>query len=110
MATQFHRCNRYCTQNFTQNCKSMFPFAVRDKTRIEEVSDRKGTPHFRLLLRRNNPRINQYSFPILNLWRANMDVTGIIRDAFGAVVYLACYTSKVDKKLTFNQYLQHYRL
>lgn len=49
--------------------------------------------------------MNPYNLPILNLWRANMDITGIIGDAFGAVVYIAYYTSKVDKKVDIKSVL-----
>lgn len=53
---QFHNCNRYCTENFTKSCKSMFPFARCNEANIDEMSDKMGTPHFRIRIRLNHSK------------------------------------------------------
>lgn len=50
------------------------------------------------------------NIPILNLWRGNMDITKLVGDAFGAVVYIALYTSKVDNKAEIRDILAKLKL
>lgn len=104
-ATQDHKCNRYCTQDYSKPCKSKFPFPQQSGSSIKQITDKHSTPQFRIQLRRNNNRINNYNLPILNLWQANMDMTCVINKAFGAL-YMAFYTSKVDKKVDVRHVLK----
>lgn len=65
--TQFHKCNKYCTNNWTSNCKSRFPFMLRKATTVKQIVDSRGNEQYRILMRRNRKRINNFHVGIINL-------------------------------------------
>ena len=94
---QFHICSAYCTKDGTKSCKSSFPFQANEESTLKSFLDANGDEHFRVHLRRNNTRINPFSLPIINIWRANMDLQLICGSCFAPLMYVAYYTSKKDK-------------
>lgn len=104
-ATQLHRCSKSCTNNFTAPCNGRFPFQTSFSSNLSQIVDHIGTVQYRVHIRRNHTRLNNCNIPILNLWRGNMDITKVVGDPFGAVVYIALYTSKVDNKIELRETL-----
>lgn len=49
---------------------------------------------------------NPYNKLILNIWRANMDITRIIGDPFAAVSKIALYTSETEKTENLREIVQ----
>lgn len=105
LACNIHNCNNYCTQNFSRACKSGFPHRLRDSGEIQESVDAKQNTYYRAQLKRNDKCVNNYNVAVFNAWRANMDITALLGDAFGACVYVAYYTSKKDKSADLNRIL-----
>lgn len=70
-----HVCSDYCTKNRKYICKRRLPFKIINKTALKQIIDKNLNRSYRIYLRRNHPRINPYNLPIINVWRANMDIT-----------------------------------
>lgn len=107
---QLHKCNKHCTNDFKIRCKSQFPFSISAMSYIEQSDSVSESQSFRLRIRRNHSFINPCNILLMNLWRANMDVTRVLGDAFGAVIYIALYTAKVEKHRDIGEILKKLRL
>ena len=100
-------CNSaYCLRkgdNTVQYCRSKFPFETCKNTHIEyeEVHTRNQQVAFRpkIVLKRNDPRINRHQRLQLQSWRANIDIQPII-DHNACLEYIAKYASKAEKLST----------
>ena len=99
-------CSTYCPKKGTTTCKSRFPFKRTDQTVVKRIIDKNLNSSYRIQLRRNHSRVNPYSVPILNFWRAKMDLTVLYGSPFASKVYVTYYTSKLDKKADIRDVLQ----
>ena len=104
MVQRHTKCNSsYCLrkqQDDSQYCRFHFPFDHTDKTHIdfEEVKSKRGEIQFRpkIVLKRNDTRVNRHQRIQLQGWRANTDIQPII-DYTACLEYLAKYASKPEK-------------
>ena len=100
------QCNSaYCLRkqngnNEQQYCRFKFPFETCENTHIEyqEVHSNNQQVTFRpkIVLKRNDPRINRHQRLLLQSWRANTDIQPII-DHNACLEYIATYASKAEK-------------
>ena len=102
-------CNSaYCLRkgkgdNTVQYCRFKFPFETCESTHIEyeEIHTKNQQVAFRpkIVLKRNDPRINRHQRLQLQSWRANIDIQPII-DHNACLEYIAKYASKAEKLST----------
>lgn len=83
-----------------QYCRFNFPFEECDKTFIdfEEINSKKYGIQYRpkIILKRNDTRVNRHQRLQLQTWRANCDIQPIV-DFNACLEYLAKYASKAEK-------------
>lgn len=93
--------------NQEKRCKSHFPYSLTNKSTIKVLKRLNERYEYRIMLRRNHEWMNQLNIPIMNFWRANMDVQMLCKQAISSIVYVTYYTSKIDKASDVKDALVH---
>lgn len=75
------------------SCGHGYPKKNRAKTEIIGLEGE--LKNMRVETIRNHPCVNNYNIPLLETWRANLDVS-YIANAYGAAIYVAWYSSKCE--------------
>ncbi|KAK3916400.1 ATP-dependent DNA helicase [Frankliniella fusca] len=74
-----------------RKCRFNFPFAISEKASLS--FNEKGDPEF--IPKRNDPKLNKYCKFIIQMWRANIDISPVLSKK-ALLQYLAKYISKSE--------------
>jgi len=85
------RCSpRYCIRN--NKCRYKFPREMQENSTLQKNEEKQ---EFEFLPARNDPLLNKFNKFMIQLWRANMDISPVISKR-ALVAYLTKYISKCE--------------
>ena len=94
-------CLRHVKGSTDLQCRFNYPFDCCEKTQLlfEQIHTRDNTPHYKakVIIKRNDPRLNNHQKTQLQGWRANCDIQVII-DHHACAEYLTKYAAKGEPR------------